>query len=31
VPDISEESNRSENFGKMALSGNLGYVQGEKK
>ncbi len=28
LADISDEKNRSENFGKMALSGNLGYVLG---
>ncbi len=28
LADISDDKNRSENFGKMALSGNLGYVLG---
>jgi len=28
LADISDEKDRSENFGKMALSGNLGYVLG---
>lgn len=28
LADISDESTRSENFGRMALSGNLGYILG---
>ena len=28
LADITEESERSENFGKMAISGNLGFILG---